>query len=55
MFRTLSLAAVFGAALSLSTGAAAMPTTYSGATFPDGDISFADEVISFNPGPADGR
>ena len=51
MFRTLSLAAVFGAALSLSTGAAAMPTTYSGVTFPDGDISFADEVISFNPGP----
>lgn len=51
MFRTLSLAAVFGAALSLSTGAAAMPTTYSGITFPDGDISFADEVISFNPGP----
>ena len=51
MFRTLSLAAVFGAALSLSTGAAAMPTTYSSVTFPDGDISFADEVISFNPGP----
>jgi MYXO-CTERM domain-containing protein len=51
VFRTLSLAAVFGAALSLSTGAAAMPTTYSGITFPDGDISFADEVISFNPGP----
>ena len=51
MFRTLSLAAVFGAALSLSTGAAAMPTTYSGITFLDGDISFADEVISFNPGP----
>ncbi len=51
MFRTLSLAAVFGAALSLSTGVAAMPTTYSGVTFPDGDISFADEVISFNPGP----
>jgi hypothetical protein len=51
VFRTLSLAAVFGAALSLSTGAAAMPTTYSGVTFPDGDISFADEVISFNPGP----
>ena len=51
MFRTLSLAAVFGAALSLSTGAAAMPTTYSGITFPDRDISFADEVISFNPGP----
>jgi hypothetical protein len=42
---------VFGAALSLSTGAAAMPTTYSSVTFPDGDISFADEVISFNPGP----
>lgn len=42
---------MFGAALSLSTGAAAMPTTYSGITFPDGDISFADEVISFNPGP----
>jgi len=51
VFRTLSLAAVFGAALSLSTPAAAMPTTYSGVTFPDGDISFADEVISFNPGP----
>ena len=51
MFRTLSLAAVFGAALSLSTGVAAMPTTYSGVTFPDGDISFADEVISFNLGP----
>jgi hypothetical protein len=51
VFRTLSLAAVFGAALSLSTGAAAMPTTYSGITFPDRDISFADEVISFNPGP----
>jgi hypothetical protein len=51
VFRTLSLAAVFGAALSLSIGAAAMPTTYSGITFPDGDISFADEVISFNPGP----
>lgn len=51
MFLTLSLAAVFAAALSLSTGATAMPTTYSGVTFPDGDISFADEVISFNPGP----
>jgi hypothetical protein len=51
VYRTLSLAAVFGAALSLSTGAAAMPTTYSSVTFPDGDISFADEVISFNPGP----
>jgi hypothetical protein len=47
----MSLAAVFGAALSLSTGAAAMPTTYSSVIFPDGDISFADEVISFNPGP----
>ena len=27
-----------------------MPTTYSGVTFPDGDISFADEVVSFAPG-----
>lgn len=50
MIRSLTLAAVFGAALSLSTGAVAMPTTYSGVTFPDGDISFADEVVDFSPG-----
>jgi len=50
VIRSLTLAAVFGAALSLSTGAAAMPTTYSGITFPDGDISFADSVVSFTPG-----
>lgn len=28
----------------------AAPTTYSGVTFPDGDISFADIVISYAPG-----
>ena len=39
------------AAVVVSSGARAMPTTYSGVTFPDGDISFADEVISFSPGP----
>lgn len=51
MFRSLTIATAFGVALSLSTSAVAMPTTYSGVTFPDGDISFADTVVSFSPGP----
>lgn len=50
MFRLLSLAAVFAGAISLTAPAHAMPTTYSGVTFPDGDISFADAVVSFSPG-----
>jgi len=37
--------------LALSTAAfsvAAIPTTYDGITFPDGDVSFADSVITYN-------
>ncbi|MGB0630773.1 MAG: PEP-CTERM sorting domain-containing protein [Alphaproteobacteria bacterium] len=49
-FRFAAAAAVFGS-LALASLASAMPTTYSGVTFPDGDISFADVVISFTPGP----
>lgn len=48
--RVLSLLVVLVAALTISNGVRAMPTTYSGVTFPDGDISFADQVISFSPG-----
>lgn len=51
MFRQLSLVAVFVGAISLAAPAQSMPTTYSGVTFPDGDISFADAVVSFSPGP----
>lgn len=51
MFRQLSLAAVFAGAILLAVPAQSMPTTYSGVTFPDGDISFADAVVSFLPGP----
>lgn len=29
--------------------AAAVPTTYDGITFPQGDVSFVDEVISYDP------
>lgn len=49
--RPLSLLAAAVTALTISSGVHAMPTTYSGVTFPDGDISFADQVISFTPGP----
>jgi len=31
--------------------ASAVPTTYSGVTFPDGDVSFADQVVLYSPGP----
>lgn len=49
--RYISILFALVAAVTISFGARAMPTTYSGVTFPDGDISFADEVISFSPGP----
>jgi hypothetical protein len=49
--RCMSFLFAIVAAVVISSGARAMPTTYSGVTFPDGDISFADEVISFSPGP----
>ncbi|MCB2108637.1 MAG: PEP-CTERM sorting domain-containing protein [Rhodobacteraceae bacterium] len=51
MFRRYSIAKIAAwAALVVSGPAWATPTTYSGVTFPDGDISFADEIVSFNPG-----
>lgn len=31
--------------------ASGAPTTYSGVTLPDGDISFADSVVAYLPGP----
>ena len=46
LFRTLSAGAF---ALALATVAHAQPTTYDGITFPQGDISFADQVISYQP------
>lgn len=49
--RLLSFLITVFASVTISSGAGAMPTTYSGVTFPDGDISFADQVISFSPGP----
>jgi hypothetical protein len=49
--RLLSFLITVFASVAISSGSSAMPTTYSGVTFPDGDISFADQVISFSPGP----
>lgn len=49
--RCLSLLIALAASAAISSAAHAMPTTYSGVTFPDGDISFADVVVSFTPGP----
>lgn len=37
------------AILLLSTAAMATPVTYDNVTFPDGDVSFADAVVSYNP------
>lgn len=49
--RGMSFLFALGAAFLIAGGASATPTTYSGVTFPNGDISFADAVISFSPGP----
>lgn len=38
-------------AIFLSNTADAASTTYEGVTFPQGDVSFADKVISYSPGP----
>ena len=46
--RGMSFLFALGAAFLISGGASATPTTYSGVTFPNGDISFADAVISFS-------
>lgn len=48
MIRKVLLAAVFGFAA--STAVQAAPVTYNGITFPAGDISFADEVVSYTVG-----
>lgn len=50
MIRKLLSTALFSGTLALSGAALATPTTYSGVTFPDGDISFADLVVSYAPG-----
>lgn len=59
MIRTLISAVAFSAATLLAatsamllggTAAMAAPTTYSGVTFPDGDISFADAIVNWAPG-----
>ncbi len=49
MKRFLALAAVLGLSVS-ATGSIAAPTTYDGILFPEGDVSFADEVVSTTPG-----
>jgi len=48
MKRTLPMFALLLVMPALAFGA---PTTYSGITFPDGDVSFADAVVSYTPGP----
>lgn len=50
MIRKIAATALFTGTLALSGATLAAPTTYSGVTFPDGDISFADIVISYAPG-----
>lgn len=50
MIRKIATAALFSGTLALSGAALAAPTTYSGVTFPEGNISFADIVISYVPG-----
>jgi hypothetical protein len=51
MIRTVLTALTLSAATLLAaTSAMAAPTTYSGVTFPDGDISFADAIVNWAPG-----
>lgn len=50
MLRNIAAATLLVGTIALSGAAIAAPTTYSGVTFPDGDISFADIVIEFSPG-----
>lgn len=57
MFRNTSLMqAVVGTALfAISTGVFAVPVTHDGITFPDGDVSFADSVIRYDPSYSGGN
>ena len=50
MTRSLTASIAAFATFAFAGMAMAAPTTYSGVTFPDGDISFADIVISYTPG-----